>query len=163
MLTHQFEHFTPGSPMQREGLDLSVTFDDSENYDLACGTPASLALAVATERAFIAFKASFKGLSAFFQIGATGAEDAIQAFQRRGTRLGPEALPKHRDTIDKELQRLELFGFGKAAKFPSGFPRVFAAAPAAFEATVGKAPSSGVCALRAFSHVQTCLSQVRFG
>ncbi|WP_231039173.1 hypothetical protein, partial [Nitratidesulfovibrio oxamicus] len=69
----------------------------------------------------------------------------------------------HRDAIDKEFQRLELFGFGKAAKFPGGFPRVLATAPTAFETAIGETPSSGVCALRAFSHVQTCLSQVRFG
>jgi hypothetical protein len=66
MLTHQLEHFTPGSPMQREGLDLSVPFDDPENNDLASCSPTPFAFVVAAKRAFITFKASFKGLPAFF-------------------------------------------------------------------------------------------------
>ena len=52
--------------MQREGLDLSVPFDDPENNDLASCSPTPFAFVVAAKRAFITFKASFKGLPAFF-------------------------------------------------------------------------------------------------
>lgn len=163
MLTHRFKHVTPDSPMQQEGLDLSLSLYSYENCDLACGTPARFAPAVTTERAFIALKTALKGLPALFQLGAAGAKDAMQGLQRRGTRPGPEALPKHKDTVDNGFQYLELLGFGKTVKSPGVFPRELAAAPTTFETTIGKTPSSRVRTLWAFPHVQTCPSHILFG
>ena len=150
------------SPLYRENLDHSVSFENTKDNDLPCCTPSTLAFPGSAKHCFITFKRSFKGFSQFLVQRTASSGKTIKALDRRKTHRTPETLSIHRDSQHKHFQKPLLRYFWQTDRIPYTYNCVSLSAFFAFVSSIRKFIRALLRTFRTLFHIQTSLTLVRF-
>ncbi len=142
----------------------SVSLQDPQHDDFACGTPAAFALSAPATCGLVALKSACKRLTALSLKGKSCSNQPKESFHRCHRAVNPKTHPVHGNTQNKQLKQSPLGSLWQTTCPPYRDPAVACSTSLALESPVPQVPGSFTSACRTTSHDQIMLPNlVRFG